>query len=544
MSSARFNPVQVKDQGGHAAHAASRPRAAPPADRMHGKMGRGTGGHEERVVIDLTASTPPPKRARRTPSADCAADCPRKQRKERLVHQVLAIVPTADSAAVSRALGFCALDSLADDAAIAAALNRLFADTDSDSSPPRTLETDEQLAERLAAEEQSHASRRDLELARQIAGQDAKFRVAAVAPAAHASKMADSESGTSLPEHEDAGKIHGVMFSLTQCLMQESAAASDPFVAYVCSNVDYFGGVRGVDKGWGCGYRNSQMLISHLLARFQVDGAWNAKARYLYRERLFSRAGIVPSISHIQGLIERAWKKGFDKDGAEQLGGRLSGTQKWIGSTEVAVLLRAQGVRANIIDFSSSVAPFGADLFNWVLRYFERGRSQTLVPAAAHEGSGGGGSVGTACNGGRLLHSLLPPLYLQHQGHSRLIVGAIRRQDARQLLILDPGQHRAICEAMSTQSLNLNKWRKLTQVPLERFNFCKQFQLVMVEDDELHVAFDQNPQMSAAGAGGEGYNRVGGSFSRQDHILMDGEEMERSKMIVARERIGDAFSHK
>ena len=55
----------------------------------------------------------------------------------------------------------------------------------------------------------------------------------------------------------------------------------------------------------------------------------------------------------------------FDTTGAEQLGGKLRGTKKWIGATEVAVLLRSQGVRAQIVDFSSVATPHAQDLFSW-----------------------------------------------------------------------------------------------------------------------------------------------------------------------------------
>ena len=36
---------------------------------------------------------------------------------------------------------------------------------------------------------------------------------------------------------------------------------------------------------------------------------------------------------------------GFDAQGAEQLGNKLHNTSKWIGATEIAVLLRSLGIR-------------------------------------------------------------------------------------------------------------------------------------------------------------------------------------------------------
>jgi hypothetical protein len=124
-------------------------------------------------------------------------------------------------------------------------------------------------------------------------------------------------------------------------------------------------------------------------------------------------------VKTLQSLIEEAWASGFDEPGAAQLGGRLLGTRTWIGATEVAVLLRSQGVRAHIIDFSSLVPPHADNLFRWVWDYFEQGRSQPSGAAA----------VGGAGRGGAVFQSLRAPLYLQHQGHSRLIVGAVQKRE-------------------------------------------------------------------------------------------------------------------
>jgi len=79
------------------------------------------------------------------------------------------------------------------------------------------------------------------------------------------------------------------------------------------------------DKGWGCGYRNIQMLLSSLLKD------------ELYRKHLSSFED-VPSVPKLQMLIETAWKAGFDIDGCHQLGGSLQGSRKWIGTTEAAAL--------------------------------------------------------------------------------------------------------------------------------------------------------------------------------------------------------------
>lgn len=178
---------------------------------------------------------------------------------------------------------------------------------------------------------------------------------------------------------------------------------------HMCSPVDHYAASFG-DSGWGCGYRNLQMLLSALLRNPQ------------YADRLLnlcpstsstSDSSIkVPSISRLQSTIEEAWKMGFDEQGCEQLGGKLSGTCKWIGATEIVTLLASCRIRYRLIDFHRPTSADGKlhpALFDWVKNYFEE------------------------------TSEFKPPLYFQHQGHSRTIIGIEERaQGNARLLILDP----------------------------------------------------------------------------------------------------------
>lgn len=94
-------------------------------------------------------------------------------------------------------------------------------------------------------------------------------------------------------------------------------------------------GTTVADRGWGCGYRNTQMLLSALREDERI------------RTAVFGQgcAPDLPSVPRIQRLIEAGWTKGFDVAGAAQLGNQLHGTHRWIGATEVAVLLRQYRVR-------------------------------------------------------------------------------------------------------------------------------------------------------------------------------------------------------
>ncbi|KAI3360685.1 hypothetical protein L3Q82_002555 [Scortum barcoo] len=177
---------------------------------------------------------------------------------------------------------------------------------------------------------------------------------------------------------------------------------------WLSADTDHYCSSAG-DKGWGCGYRNFQMLLSSL-HRIET-----------YAPFLQEKA--MPSIPQVQSMIEEAWKEGLDPQGASHFNKRLQGTRAWIGSTEIFILLTSMGISARIIDFHQPTGPGDTHpwLFDWVKQYFfQSSRSSKLPP--------------------RLIHTSLPPLYLQHQGHSRCIVGMEQKKNGSLcLLLLDPG---------------------------------------------------------------------------------------------------------
>ncbi|KAK9743656.1 Peptidase family C78 [Popillia japonica] len=175
----------------------------------------------------------------------------------------------------------------------------------------------------------------------------------------------------------------------------------------LCTCVDHYASSYG-DRGWGCGYRNAQMLISSLLNHT----GYNERLYKIWQNQKPPRSS-VPSISRLQTLIEHAWCLGFDLQGSEQLGSRLVNTRKWIGATEVLTLLSFSRIKCQLVDFHRPTGVGGThpDLFAWVLKYFEN-------------------SIGG---------EFTPPLYLQHQGHSRTIMGVeVHRDGTIILLVLDP----------------------------------------------------------------------------------------------------------
>ncbi|ROT74958.1 Zinc finger with UFM1-specific peptidase domain protein [Penaeus vannamei] len=228
--------------------------------------------------------------------------------------------------------------------------------------------------------------------------------------------------------------------------------------AHFCTTVDHYGSTYG-DRGWGCGYRNIQMLFSSL------------QHHTGYYSRLFSGPNVMPSISQLQRLIEQAWRNGFDPQGCEQLGGKLWNTRKWIGATEVVTLLSSFRIKCHLIDCHR---PTGADgthpeLFRWCLEYFSK-------PA-----------------------EFKPPIYLQHQGHSRTIIGVEQlggNEGGLRLLVLDPSHSPTqMSQLLHTQTAPAGM--RLLRKPLSSMR-AKQYQMVIVvglmETEQEYKVRQTSPQ--------------------------------------------------
>ncbi|CAL4890543.1 unnamed protein product [Urochloa decumbens] len=252
----------------------------------------------------------------------------------------------------------------------------------------------------------------------------------------------------------------GVMSLLKSCLESEGGASTSMISGYI----DHHQSLSSEDKGWGCGWRNIQMLSSHLL-----------KQRPEAREVLFGGSGFVPDIPSLQRWLEIAWDKNFDTIGSNHFHNNVYGAKKWIGTTECATLFRSFGLRARVVDFDStessglqgkngkraavqvqgpmdkfviknnppksSSEPCREDaesmrgqqvLVDWIWNYFASECSDKFTRP-------------------HVTVSNKTPLYFQHQGHSRTIVGIQKKkgrgsQDQYTLLILDPGHRTADLE--------------------------------------------------------------------------------------------------
>ncbi|KAI3417860.1 uncharacterized protein J3R85_014128 [Psidium guajava] len=275
----------------------------------------------------------------------------------------------------------------------------------------------------------------------------------------------------------------GLMALLKRCLELEAEQST----CILCSYLDHFQSTKSEDVGWGCGWRNIQMLSSHLLVERQEA------------------------------------KEGLFGVGSEHFNHKIYGSSSWIGTTECAALFRSFGLRARIVDFgpknleslflsipgsridSQSVGARGKEnavqIHGPMDRYLAK-RKQISPEVCSSKGYTGcsyiqpdhvsdssnedlGISSARSSKGQEVLTdwvwryfsdksfmnncfsrvsiSRKPPLYFQHDGHSRTIVGiqVMHQPKGMQkynLLVLDPGHRTVTLE----RSLKRNaRWQKL-----------------------------------------------------------------------------------
>lgn len=231
---------------------------------------------------------------------------------------------------------------------------------------------------------------------------------------------------------------HSCTKGIIQKLKAYYKSCPDVVNHWLCSETDHCAVSYG-DKGWGCGYRNLQMILSCL--------ATSAT----YEPVIFNGCSVIPSIPKIQKLIEAAWQKGFDLQGCEQLGGKVTNSTKWIGATDIVATLSSLKIKCRLIDFHAPTSEDGTHprLFEWVRDYFLAGTT-----------------------------SFKPPLYLQHQGHSRTIIGVEQLQSGSlQLLLFDPSSSKKHM-LQFVHGINANLMKSIRR-PLHSMR-AKQYQIVAV----------------------------------------------------------------
>ncbi|CAO2832400.1 unnamed protein product [Amaranthus hypochondriacus] len=270
---------------------------------------------------------------------------------------------------------------------------------------------------------------------------------------------------------------------LKSCLEKENSTS------LLSGYVDHFQSIRSEDLGWGCGWRNIQMVTSHLLME-----------RPEAREVLFGGTGFVPDIGSLQRWLEVAWQRGFDLVGSNFFKGKIYGSNKWIGTTECAAILCSFGLRAKIVDFDykgrdrdegricgpmdrfvvrseidlkEGLAKFddgstqnskgNQALIDWVWNYFSKNEPKESLRR-------------------RVVATNKMPLYFQHQGHSRTIIGIQVKNEKNglkkyNLLVLDPAHNTEALERSLRENFG---WQRLLKRGLHTLR-KPQYQLCYVD---------------------------------------------------------------
>ncbi|WVW86075.1 hypothetical protein I302_108114 [Kwoniella bestiolae CBS 10118] len=207
--------------------------------------------------------------------------------------------------------------------------------------------------------------------------------------------------------------------------------------AVLCRDVTHIKGIWKFDMGWGCGYRNALMSISSLLSVPTYQSIFDRQNN-----------GAEPGVRRVQGWIQEAWEEGHDPEGRRQLKGKVLGTRKWIGPSDLYAMFTYKGIPCELYDFPKPKDPKDGSrtahiaLQQWVKAYFSdnteyqsNGDSKSAFDVLMRTQDGGSG------RGEVIRITKKFPLILQHSGHSRTIVGY--EENSRgdiNLLLFDPGR--------------------------------------------------------------------------------------------------------
>lgn len=176
--------------------------------------------------------------------------------------------------------------------------------------------------------------------------------------------------------------------------------------------------VEAFDRRWGCGYRNFLMACAALMDQ-QIQNIYFALLDDPFP----------PSVRNLQHWIEAAWKEGYDREGAKDLG-NLVDTDKWIGTAELYTAFTSRGVPSQLIDFDLSKSEKGIQvMIDWIVQYFspptpKQGTVTDVLRAASP-----------------VIATDKMPLVLQFNGHSQTIIGyEISKNGDTNLLVFDPSR--------------------------------------------------------------------------------------------------------
>lgn len=230
------------------------------------------------------------------------------------------------------------------------------------------------------------------------------------------------------------------------------------------------------DFGWGCGYKSACMVLSAVRHLEQYRHLFTKEDRSIMQTSMIldskspkrkaadgeEEQGLaaLPTIADLQHIAEAAWAAGFDPEGKLHFKGQLVGSRRWIGTSEVYIMFTWLGIRSTIIDFPKVSGSSGAHtvLSRWVFDYFNARVDVSHEPKDII-----GKLMGSNGSSVRICEDRMP-LYLQHQGHSRVIVGVEQTKSGdMNLLVFDCGKKIASRMKEAAAKLPDRKHRKVSE---------------------------------------------------------------------------------
>ncbi|KAF8335448.1 peptidase family C78-domain-containing protein [Cantharellus anzutake] len=245
--------------------------------------------------------------------------------------------------------------------------------------------------------------------------------------------------------------------SLTRLVEQKKITRAVLCREEVCHYVS-----ENIDRFWGCGYRNFMMACSALAVQEEQptymsllhDANCRMEDRHVSAGESVSRPqeGLKGmGIRGLQAWIEYSWEEGYDQEGADDkhMKRELLGTKKWIGATDIHAAFTACGIPTYLVDFirpnslksrqksNNEGSPLSAtnSLIKWITQYFD-----DTSTSGAGDRTSPVNAFGKLMSGGVLITKKMP-IFLQHKGHSRTVVGYEKTISGEtNLLIFDPSE--------------------------------------------------------------------------------------------------------
>ena len=242
---------------------------------------------------------------------------------------------------------------------------------------------------------------------------------------------------TQVDKDENAIVAKGIYSTLFDSLC---ASNNQNNIYIACGNDDDYPDLYYYQQtdAWSCGYRNLQMLLSVLIPLVSPNHPYFSS--YLNNNNANKNFSIaastitIPSVSKIQLGIERSWKIGYDKKGANFYNHKIHKRKSKIGAVEVASLFISCNIDCTVVQFKRSSSSIkrslwiGAFIWNYFSKYYcSSNDSFDIANEIIQTLKSKQGKQQNVCTGDKTTSitttATTVPLYLQWEGHSILVIG-------------------------------------------------------------------------------------------------------------------------